>query len=66
MDNNSIGLVPIDQPSNNPDTAAQRAQAKGNLWRIDRAIDDGQVVALPDDGKRPANNTIIPEGRNSV
>jgi hypothetical protein len=61
-----IGLVPIDQPTKDPDTAAQRAQAKGSLWRIDRAIDDGQVVALPDDGKRPANNTIIPEGRNSV
>ena len=66
MDNDSIGLVPIDQPTKDADTAQQRAQAKENLWRIDKAIDDGQVVALPDDGKRPENNTVIPDGRNSV
>jgi hypothetical protein len=60
------GLIPVDQPTTDADTAQQRARNKAHLWRIDTAVDDGQVTALPDDGKRPDNNIVIPEGRNSV
>ena len=66
MDDTNQGLVPIDQLTKNPETAQQRAQMKSNLWRIDKAIDDGQVSTLPDDGKRMEGTIIIPENRNSV
>lgn len=63
---NDIGLVPIDQPTKNGEVEQERQQVKDNLWRIDKAIDDGQFKALPDDGKREEGAIIIPENRNSV
>ncbi len=63
---NDNGLVPIDQKTNNPDVAQQRKAIKDRLWRIDKAIDEGQIVPKPDDGKRPEGTTYIPDNRNSV
>lgn len=62
----SIGIVPIDKPSRNPDVQDQRERAKDSLWRIDKAIDEGQIVPNEDDGKQNEGGIIIPDGRNSV
>ena len=66
MDNDNIGLIPLDQPTKDGDTERQRREAKAHLWTIDKAIDQGQVSPLPDDGIRPANNTVVPINKNSV
>lgn len=66
MDGDNIGLIPQDQPTKDPATAQARKQVKDSLWRIDRAFDDGQIVAPPDDGKRPENTIYVPDDKNSV
>ena len=50
-------------------TAAESEKSKEKkqeLWRIDKAIDQGQAVPFPDDGKRVPDTIIIPDNQNSV
>lgn len=58
--------VPVDRKSGNEVVDDARRQARQNLWRIDRGVEDGQVVAPPDDGKRPEGGIIIPDNKNSI
>lgn len=58
--------VPVDQESQSAETSELRRQARQNLWRIDRGAEDGQMVAPPDDGKRPEGGIIIPDNKNSI
>jgi hypothetical protein len=60
------GFVPIDNPTNNPEVARQRRAIKQSKWRIDMAIDQGQIEPGIDDEKKPENVIIIPDNRNSV
>ena len=64
--NQGPGLIPVDQPTNNAETADLRRNAKENLWGIDKGIRDGQVTAPPDDGKRLAGGIVIPDGKNTI
>ena len=62
----SDAFIPIDNPTDNLEVARQRQAIKQSKWRIDMAIDQGQIEPGIDDRKKPDKVIIIPDNRNSV